>query len=111
MSDLDKVFERLGKIASDIEHTHELTERNYKRTGELFDRTDEMSQTIMGMQVPLHDDDHTFIKGLQGKLNARTAFWNGLRNKLMEKGIMAAIGFALLAFGIGAWQMFKDKLN
>lgn len=116
MSDrLDEIYTKLGEMSAHIEHTNELTEKNYKRTCELFDRTNALSQDVRDLQKvcdqpPQHGEDHQFVTELHKKMQARTAFWQGMQKKVLEKGILAVIGFTLLAFGAGAWQMFKDKL-
>jgi len=107
---LDEIFERLGKMSSDIENSHDLTQKNYTRTGELFDRTDQLQTTIRDMQIAEHPEQHEFVGDLRARIQARTVFWQNLQTKVMEKGILAMIWFAVAAFGIGAWQIFKDRL-
>lgn len=116
MTELNQVFERLGELTANIDAMSETTQKNYKRTGDLFDRTDELKDAIEQIQredatIPEHHEHHEFIVSLKAKMEARAAFYESLRNKLIQKGVIGLVTALLLIAGVGFWQYLSTKFN
>lgn len=110
MTDITRVYERVGEVGAKVELVLDLVQVVDSRTHALSQRVEANTTRINSFDAVGHQQSHVYMEQMIKEQQARALFWSRLRDKVTVSGVIAVMGFLALALMTGIWEIIRSHL-